>query len=441
MDILTRSQKIFIMLLNMGLIILSTVGIFTNNFLPYNLVIQDENMGGIRISELAGTLSRFEDALLDRNLILSCNDKYYEYNLREVGVTTNKEEIEQEVLNIYNAGFLNVIKNYIGIYNNSKSLNLKYKVQRDIFFSKLKNLENIELRQPQDAEFKYIDGRVEIIEGINGLEFDIERLIFLIEEECVSDEHIMLMMPFREVLPEVSSQELKAKGVNELIAYFTTQFNPDLVNRTSNLRIAVEAINGTVLPPGEVFSFNEIVGARTIEKGYKTSPIYIGNQISSGVGGGICQVSSTLYNAVLLADLEVVERANHSLTVPYVPLSRDATVSWNSVDFKFRNSTDAHIYIHAEIGKNDLTVELHGTSTGKKIVLKSERISTILPKTSYIYDESLEKGKEIVVTQGQPGYTSRLIKETYVDDELVDRVIVSTDKYFPTTTIIKMSRL
>jgi len=145
-----------------------------------------------------------------------------------------------------------------------------------------------------------------------------------------------------------------------LIAQYSTHFDSNLVNRTENLRLAAEAIDGKILAPGEPFSFNQSVGERTTEAGYKEALIIVGEEYTPGLGGGICQVSSTLYNAAILAHLKILERHSHSLPVDYVPAGQDATVSFGILDFRFRNSTDAYLLIRSSIEENTLTIQLYG---------------------------------------------------------------------------------
>ncbi|MHB8072805.1 cell wall-binding repeat-containing protein [Desulfosporosinus fructosivorans] len=143
------------------------------------------------------------------------------------------------------------------------------------------------------------------------------------------------------------------------IAQYSTRFDSTQVNRTENIRLAAKALDGKLLAPGERFSFNNSVGERIAEAGYKEALIIEGNTFTPGLGGGVCQVSSTLYNVVLLADLEILERHSHSLPVNYVPPGRDATVSFPILDFKFKNSTDAYLLIRSFVDGNTLTFQLY----------------------------------------------------------------------------------
>jgi putative cell wall-binding protein len=143
------------------------------------------------------------------------------------------------------------------------------------------------------------------------------------------------------------------------LSEYTTYFDSGMVNRSDNIRLAAEALNGHTLSPGDLFSFNQSVGRRTAEAGYKEAPIIMGEEFVPGVGGGVCQVSTTLYNAAVLADLEIVERHHHTLPVAYVPAGQDATVSYPALDLKFRNTLDVYIVIRSSVEGNTLTFQLY----------------------------------------------------------------------------------
>ncbi|MEG1997965.1 MAG: VanW family protein, partial [Clostridiales bacterium] len=162
---------------------------------------------------------------------------------------------------------------------------------------------------------------------------------------------------YRLIAADVAQEKDKKEG---LLARYTTSFNAGNRNRTTNLRLAATAINGTVIPAGGSFSFNNTVGPRTSRRGYKMAIIYSAGKEIDGLGGGICQVSSTLYNTVLAASLKVTQRHTHSLPVSYVPKGRDATVSYGALDFRFQNNRSYPVTIKATINGGRLTVDLWG---------------------------------------------------------------------------------
>lgn len=170
-----------------------------------------------------------------------------------------------------------------------------------------------------------------------------------------------LKVPFDStVSPEVTKKQLESLQITGLLASFTTYFDSSQINRTENIRLAAKAIDKKLLAPADVFSFNETVGERTAEAGYKEAMVIEGDVFTPGLGGGICQVSSTLYNAVLQGRLQIVERHPHSLPITYVAPGRDATVSFPVLDLKFRNSSPGYLLIRSRVQENSITFELYG---------------------------------------------------------------------------------
>ena len=203
----------------------------------------------------------------------------------------------------------------------------------------------------------------------------------------------VLTFTFDETQPEMTRAELEPMLFRDnLFTHGTVYaYNP---SRTTNLRLACAAINGTVLQPGEVFSFNDVVGERTAEKGYKEGIIYTEGESEPALGGGICQVASTIYYACMYADLEIVHREPHMFRVDYVPYGLDATVYWGSVDFQFRNSTDFPMLIETYLYNGRVYVELIGTDTEKTTVKIENKLVKSTAKgytytiVRYVYDSS-----------------------------------------------------
>ena len=191
--------------------------------------------------------------------------------------------------------------------------------------------------------------------------------------------------------------------------------------------------------PGEVFSYNQIVGERTIAAGYKEAGAYAGGKVVQDVGGGICQTSSTLYNAALLANLEIVERSNHQFLTSYVPAGRDATVSWGSIDFKFKNTMTYPIKIVASAKNGVCTMSIYGIKedTEYEVVIQPAVLSYIPYTTKYENDDTLEEGKEVVEQSGYTGCTSETYRILKLNGEVVLRTLLSKDTYDPMTRIVR----
>ncbi len=186
----------------------------------------------------------------------------------------------------------------------------------------------------------------------------------------------------------------KGEEFSDVLGSKTTYYNSSVKGRTTNIRLAAEAINGTVLQPGETFSLNGIVGRRTAAKGYQNAIIFQNGKQVEGLGGGVCQVSSTVYGAVLYADLKVTERSCHQFQVSYTPVSQDAAVYYGSQDFKFVNNTDNPIKIEASAGSGSLSVTIYGTKTSEKTVTLSSK-SSVSGNYKYasLYKTVTENGK------------------------------------------------
>ncbi len=213
---------------------------------------------------------------------------------------------------------------------------------------------------PVDAYYELEDGQIKIIAETNGRYIDKEEAAQLLLN--VKEGGGPIEIPFYYSYASVTADELSEKLFADSMASYSTSYASSGANRASNVARAASLINGKILMPGDVFSFNDTVGRRTVANGFSTAPEYVDGKTVDGIGGGTCQVSSTLYNAVLYADLEIVTRTNHMFTVSYVPNGQDATVADSGPDFRFRNNTSYPIKVSAYTGGGQVTVSIIGTS-------------------------------------------------------------------------------
>ena len=190
--------------------------------------------------------------------------------------------------------------------------------------------------------------------------------------------------------------------------------------------------------PGETFSYNRTVGQRTVGAGFKEAGAYVNGQVTTAIGGGICQVSSTLYNAVLRANLEVTARTNHMFPVGYVPIGTDATVSWGSPDFKFKNNRNYPVKIVATTGGKNVYIKIFGLKEDSdyEVQIQSYTTGSIPFKTTYTKDASLAPGEEKVVQNGSNGCYSAAYKILKKDGKEVSRTLISRDTYQPHNKVI-----
>lgn len=291
-------------------------------------------------------------------------------------------------------------------------------------------------RLPQDAYFE--TDPYQIYPDKDGIDFAIskEEAKDLIKEN--KEEYII---PLKITKAEKTLNDLGTEAFPYQVSEFTTKYDASNKNRSTNLRIAAEKINGLVLMPGEEFSFNRTVGKRTVEEGYKDAKIYADGGVVDGLAGGICQISSTLYNAALLANLEIVERRNHTFTTSYVPAGKDATVVYGVTDFRFKNTRQYPIKLEASVQNGIAEFKIHGMQEENEYEIRilPVRTASIPYSTTYEEDPSLMPGQEKVVQAGHAGYKVTTYKEVRLNGQIVSKDVISSDTYSPMRTIKKVA--
>lgn len=257
-----------------------------------------------------------------------------------------------------------------------------------------------------------------------GVQFDVEEARSIIGDGSAESYTI----PATVTPAKVTAEELKEVLFRDTLAQASTNLDEGNVPRTNNVRLASASINGTILNPGDEFSYNGVVGERTEARGYKPAGAYVNGQVVDEFGGGVCQPSSTLYMAVLRADLEVTERHNHSFTVAYTPLGEDATVDYGNLDFRFKNDTDYPIKIVAEQTNGQMIMTIIGTKTTDKTVkTRTDVLATYTPETVEKKDNSMKVGESRVETTPITGYSTRTYKIITENGETTEELANSSN--------------
>ncbi len=248
-----------------------------------------------------------------------------------------------------------------------------------------------------------------------------------------------LEVAVEEIRPEVTQEDLALAGTLHLWGSFVTRFNSNDLNRSENVMLAAKAIDGFLLKPGSEFSFNQVVGPRETARGFRAAPEIVDGEVVPGIGGGICQVSSTLYNAVLLSGLSIKERTNHAKPLSYVEMGRDATVVYGALDFRFINDSDSPLLLRSEIVGNRLYVGFFGKAPlMKQFELISLERELVAPNVVEKTDKTLAPGEIRIEKAGGPGWrirTLRLIKE---NGKTVAREDMGKDFYWPDDKVVKI---
>lgn len=261
---------------------------------------------------------------------------------------------------------------------------------------------------------------------VEGIDFDLENAKSLLVEEKEQYE-----IPLIITKPAKTTRDIGTEASPDLLATFSTKYLASNVSRTTNLRLAAQKINGTVLLPGEEFSYNKTVGERTKEAGFKEAAVFNAGRVENGLGGGICQISTTLYDAVVMANLDVTVRRNHQFVTSYVGGGKDATVVWGAQDFKFKNTRKYPIRITATVQGGVATVQIWGVKEEVEydITIETKKTATIAYSTQYIQDPSLPAGQQKVVQEGNNGSKYEAYKVTRLNGQVVSKTLLSKDTY------------
>lgn len=383
-----------------------------------------------------------EEKIYNKKLNILVEDKIYNTDYVELGVKFDIDKAVQEAFN-YGKDF-NVFKKLLVLIK-SEYINIKLELTFndkaiDGIIAKIESKTN---EKAIDSEIKLNNGVFQISDEVNGKKLDAEQLKKELIKNIntkINEEEIIIDAIVDEVIPKRTKSELSK--INSSITSSGTNFSSSSASRSNNIKIATETIDGTVIMPGEIFSFNDVVGERTYNKGYQRASVIMGDEFVDGLGGGICQVSTTLYNAVLKSELEIVERKPHSRYISYVPLGQDATVNYGSTDFKFKNNLDYPIYIHGYTQSNNVTFNIYSNKDVKKrsYRIESEIAEVLKPKDRIRYDSNIEKGRRHVEKRGKIGYVVNVYKYIYEDGILIEKKLISQDKYKAIDNIVRMGR-
>lgn len=255
------------------------------------------------------------------------------------------------------------------------------------------------------------------------------------QRQTVIHQQIELTLPLTPLKPTVAAANLAS--VDGELSSFSTRFGGSGRSRGSNIVLAAERINGTCLAPGEVFSYNDIVGPRDESAGFRTAPVIVHGELVPGMGGGVCQVSSTLYNAVLLADLKVMRRSHHAFPVHYLPAGRDATVAYGAIDFRFQNSTPAPIIVAASAARGRLTFRIFGEKTpGREVAIALLNQGRQPAGVEIVRDPQVAAGRRIVKDKGHIGRRVTVYRIVRQNGAVVAKEIISRDHYRPFPRVV-----
>lgn len=270
---------------------------------------------------------------------------------------------------------------------------------------------------------------------VEGIDFDLESAREMLKED--KEEYVI---DLKITIPEITTNKIGNEAFPDMLSTFSTKYDATNIPRTTNLKLAMNKLNGVVVAPGETFSYNKTLGKRTAEAGYKEAGGYAGGKVVQTLAGGICQISSTLYDAAVYANLEIVERHNHMFLAGYVGAGKDATVVYGAYDLKFKNTRNYPIMIKTSIGSGVAKIDIYGIK--EDVEYEVEISSKILSYTSFRViretDNSLAPGQEKVSQSGMNGCKSITYKILKLNGNEVSRTVLSSDTYDAMNKIIKV---
>jgi vancomycin resistance protein YoaR len=270
-------------------------------------------------------------------------------------------------------------------------------------------------RAPVDASWAITSHRIRVVPDKPGVSLDaLKSAKALLHAVLVTDPALRSAKLVTETLrADLTTKDAEAMHIKGLVAAYETVYGGD-PNRIHNVQLVSHLVDGHLIAPGATFSFNDATGARTAEKGFRDAPVIINGELQTGLGGGVCQVSTTVFNAAYEAGLPIVARTNHALYISHYPQGRDATVNYPDVDLKFVNDTGNWLLLRTWVGSSSLTVALYGTSVGRRVVSDVGPLRvTGAPPVKRIRDPSLPADQKVVESSGEPSRATSVRRRVY----------------------------
>lgn len=364
----------------------------------------------------------------------SFENETWNFNLAELGIKPDFEETSAQAFAVGRSGLhITSYPDRLALVLSTLVVPPRLTVNKLMFRTAINEAVQALRIEPKNASFSLSDDRkkVSIIPDILGQELDIAAaynalLLSLVDFPVVE----AVSLTVKPVEAAHTTAFLESLKVIEPIASFSTVFSMANSNRAHNIRLATSTLDDTLILPSGQFSYNETVGKASADRGYQPAPVIVGGEIVEGVGGGVCQVSSTLYNALLLGNLNITERRNHGLVVGYLPQGLDATVAYGWIDLKFLNQHPHAVWIRSFINGSRLTINLYGLAVpGQEIKMITQNLSTIPSGEKITLTPDLPKGTREKIKDGQPGYRVAVWRILLMHGKEMKREKISEDVY------------
>ena len=439
--ILNINKKILITLALILMLIFISVMYFTEEYTnPYmhkGVKIEDIDVSNLSKEDALKEVKSVTDEMIKNKVVnFTYEDISVPVPLRDFGYKLNLEDAINKAYSygrsdnlFYN--YLDIIKGYIFKKNFVAKPDIEDAKREEVIL----NIGSKIFKKPVDAHpIIKDDGSVTIKESEIGRYMDINEAKDLINLDILHEDKIEL--PVYKTEPKIYSNYYD--GIDKKLGDFETDYSSSIKNRKENIRLAASKFNNMKLNPGDEISFNDVVGEISEKTGFKSATVIVGGEYESGIGGGICQVSTTLYNSLILSDLEITERHNHSRPIHYVDLGTDAAVARGYKDLKFKNNTNNPILILSEANGEKLNFKVLGNGSDRDYEVKiiPQLLGTVSPGVDTIYSDALPDGESTVRESGARGYSYKTYKEIIKNGEVVDKKEISKSYYLPKDKVV-----
>lgn len=427
-----------------GLIFMTPVSARAEEVIPAGVYVGGLNLEGMTKNEAEQTVKDYVNAKLDQSVTLDVNGTMAKTSARELGLSWNNTDAVDKAME-GSAVKGNLIRRYMkekDLQENPVKIELEMKVDQEGISAFVEEKCSGAVTAARDATIVRENGQFVITPSVTGITVDMEATELALNEALNAEgtEGVMVEAVITEEQPAVKTEDLSE--IKDVLGTFTTDFSSSGWARSTNLEVGAGKINGKVLMPGEVLSGYECMAPFTKANGYQAATAYENGRSVDSIGGGVCQISTTLYNASLFAELEIVQRQNHSMTVGYVDHSRDAAIAGTYKDLKVSNPYDTPIYVEGYTSGKKLTFTIYGKETrpkNREIKFESKTLQWINPGDPIEeQDASLQPGQRVRVQSAHTGVKSELYKCVYVDGELQERTLLNKDSYNASKAIYRV---
>jgi vancomycin resistance protein YoaR len=388
-------------------------------------------IGWLKVEAAQELLTRRLGAQLSKKVTLNYQKRTFDVSLATIGIQPDSAVTVRRAYALGRSGSVwRRLVTVVRTYRNCSDLPVRFSHKQMVLTAFYRLLDASIGREPIRAVVRVdATGRVTYSPSVTGRMINRGKLTRLFETAVIQPNFNNIDIPVDDVSPTLTSADIKRWSLNRVLGIYRTTYNQAASERVHNLKTAAEALNNVIVYPGQNFSFNTWIGPRMADTGYKEAPVVFKGKLVPGIGGGVCQISTTLYNAVLLANLPIVKRFNHSLPSTYVPLGRDATVVNGGMDLIFKNDLATPILLIAEVAPPYVRVAVLGEKKGwERVNLETEIVARYPYRKREVRDSQLPHG-EVLTQPGKPGYKINLWRIVRYRNGIRRKTLVNTSIY------------